>query len=309
LGNAGLVVWDLQDRRAVGVLPGGPAMTEALAASAAGPLLVTADGDRAVRVWDVREGAPPGDPPARAAQALAVRDGRCIVSHDSGPPSAYALADGAELPVTDADRHALIDVARRPGESQPSRDGHRRARASWHTPMLAMFTVSEVTGRDEYLPAVVEVLADDDVVATLEDPCAPLTALALTADGGRVLAASWDGTVAVHRVADGVLERRLQAGTALAGAAPVTGGRTPGAWLDTLVAASAAVTAMAATWDDRLVVATRDGSLEEWDLATGRLLAATVLDAPATVLAVDATDETLLLADARGRMTCLSRLR
>jgi hypothetical protein len=75
--------------------------------------------------------------------------------------------------------------------------------------MLGMFTVSEVTGRDKYAPAPVWVRAGDDVVATLEDPCAPLTALALTADGGRVLTASWDGTVAVHCVADGVLEWRL----------------------------------------------------------------------------------------------------
>jgi hypothetical protein len=57
---------------------------------------------------------------------------------------------------------------------------------------------------------------------------------------------------------------------------------------------------MVATWDDRVEVATRDGSLQEWELATGRLLVATVLDAPATVLAIDAFDEVLLLADARG---------
>jgi WD40 repeat protein len=307
VGNAGLVVWDLREHRAVGVLPGVEAVTEGLAASGAEPVLVTADGDRTVRVWDVREGAPPEAPPAREVRSLDVRAGRCVAGFPSGPPAAWALVDGADLPVADADLHARRTTIVSGQESAPSRDGRRRARASWHVPMLGMFTWSEVTGRDEYLPAVIEVLADGEIVTTLEDPCAPLTALALSADGGRVLAASWDGTVAVYHVADGVFVRRLPVGTALAGAAPVTGGRTRGAWLDTLVAANAAVSAVAATWDDRLVVATRNGSLQEWDLATGLQLAATVLEAPASLLALDDTDESLLLADERGRVTCLTR--
>jgi WD40 repeat protein len=230
-----------------------------------------------------------------------------IAIFQGGESAAWTLKEGVP---TSIDPSRLSGNEERRPRWVPSRDGRRAAHASWRTPTFGIFTMSEAIGQDSYLPAEIEVISVEsgERLAVLKDPRGPVTVLAMTGSGDRLLAASWDGTVAVWNIEGATLERRLPVGAATASVTLVSRGRTRGQWVDTLVAADAAASAMAVTADDRVIVGTRNGSLQEWDLGSGELLTATVLDAQPVALTLAPDDASLLLADECGRITCLTRI-
>jgi WD40 repeat protein len=305
-----IVVWDLARGRAVGRLAGHTQGVTALAASPTDRVLVSAGHDRTLRLWDAGKATPLDDAPSRDVSGLdmASPQGVVVVTYRDGAREAWRLQDGAAV---DLEQNPPAEVTRRRGlDWAPSADGRRAAIASWHAPTIGIFTLSEATGVDEYIPARLEVLdtATSELLAVLEDPHAPLTALAMTATADRVIAASWDGTVSVWPALGGDRERRLLVGAATAGVTLITRGRTSGQMVDTLAVADTAPTTMVVTADDHLVVAIRNGSLQEWDLATGVLLGVIVLESPAVALATAERDSVLVVADERGRITCLNRM-
>jgi WD40 repeat protein len=307
--SQGIVTWDLTLGRAVGRLVGhNGRMINALAASATDRLLVSAGSDGTLRLWDIDQAIALDEAPSDVVKGLAVVDANLVVAVDNaGRQAAWTLDAGS--PVSTGPL-VLEDRWPRPSlEWAPSGDGSRAGHASWHTPTVGMFTWSEATGQDSYLPARLEVdsLPMGDCLAELEDPRGPLTALAMTFSGDRLLAASWDGTVSVWDVGTGALVHRLHIGAATARITLTPSGRTGGQMLDTLVVAEAAATALLVTADDHVIATTRNGSLQEWHLGSGELLAATILEAPPVAVRLGPDEETLLLADERGRITCLGR--
>lgn len=307
-----IVIWNLDEGRAVGRLPGHGRGVVAFALSPTDPLLVSAGHDQTLRFWEIGDATPVEDAPVRTVNHLEVIGAPEVVVavYQDGQLAAWTLDEGVR---TSIDRSALSDDQKKRGHHlmwAPSRDGRRAARASWETPTLGMFTWSEAIGQDIYIPARIEVYStgSGERLAVLDEPRGPLTALTMTCSGDRLLAASWDGTVSVWHVEEGSLERRLPVSAATASVTLVSSGRESGQMLDTLAVADAAVTALAVTADDRVTVATRNGSMQEWDLDSGELLAAAVLEAPALALALGSRDAALLLADERGRLTCLMRI-
>ena len=303
-----IVIWDLDQGRATGRLAGHRRGIVALAPSPADRLLASAGDDRTIRLWAIEEAAPLQDASVRDVRRLEVLGTPEVVIaiFQSGEPAAWTLKEGTPT---------SIDPSGLPGDEErrgwvTSRDGRRAAHASWQTPTFGIFTMSEVTGQDRYLPAEIEVISVEsgERLAVLEDPRGPVPVLAMTGSGDRLLAASWDGTVAVWNIERATLERRLPVGAATASVALVSRGRIPGQWVDTLVAAEASVSAMAATADDRVIVGSSSGSLQEWDLGSGELLTAAILDARPVALTLAPDDASLLLGDERGRITCLTRV-
>jgi WD40 repeat protein len=283
-------------------------MINALATSATDRLLVSAGSDGTLRLWDVDQATALDEAPFDVVKDVEILHEDLVVAvGKTGRQAAWTLDAGSPV----STETLVLDVRshRSSLEWAPSGDGSRAGHASWDTPTVGMFTWSEVTGQDSYLPARLEVdsVPTGECLAVLEDPRGPLTALALTYAGDRLLAASWDGTVSIWEVATGVLDRRLPVAAATARITLTPSGRTGGQMLDTLVIADAATTALLVTADDHVIATTRNGSLQEWHLGTGDLLAATVLEAPPVAVRLGPNEETLLLADERGRITCLGR--
>jgi WD40 repeat protein len=109
----------------------------------------------------------------------------------------------------------------------------------------------------------------------------PVSAVAVTPDGGRAVSASWDGTVRVWDLATGRTLRALHEHTNLVRAVAVT----PDGY--------------------RAVSASEDGTLRIWDLEKGDALAMASLDGKATCLILTAVGTALVVGDDAGSIYCL----
>lgn len=171
-------------------------------------------------------------------------------------------------------------------------------------------------------PAViVRNLANGTITQKLFGPDAPITAIAFSPDNTRVLAGSADKTARVWTLADGKEVAKFvgHGGPVSAvafhpdGARAITASADGGVkvWsidgakeIRSIPGHSAAVVGLALLPKDQLALASADQSLSVFDLNTGAPVRATLLDAPATALAVSRDGARLAIATA-DKKACL----
>jgi WD40 repeat protein len=317
-GYGGITVWDLRSDRAVGWLPGHEtALATALAVSESGPICVSASTDQTLRVWDTSLASDTRETIPGITDLVLLSDRRRVrVSREGGSSQVLRLDDGAPTDAQDSsvENDNGVNSSGLIGGREPlklvtaSRDGSKVAGARWDTPTFGLFTRSMVTGRDDYLRAEIDVWSVESgtLVGTVTDDRGPLTSIAVTSAGDRVIAASWDGTVTHWDVSERKPHGHFNVAAATRTVTVMPSGRD-GRMLDTLAIARSSAESLALTADGGTVfVLTGNGALQAWNLHDCTLVAAASLEATPVTIALTRDDKYLLVGDRLGRVICLT---